>query len=92
MFKSLGGIIGKKAAGLNKKVQTSEKINLAFARFLEESFPEGKGMVFDLSSSNQNVIVQTPNKTVANELILKMADLARSFKEEGISPGQIVIR
>ena len=91
-FRSLSRTIEKRARDLTKGNENNNKLNRAFARFLAECFPEGGGLNFEISVSNGRITIQTPNKTVANELILKMSDLARVFKEENINSDQIIIR
>ena len=92
MFRSIGKVIENKKKGLAKNVNVQEGINRTFARFLAECFPEGGSLNFEINVSNSRITIQTPNKTVANELILKMSDLARVFKEENINSDQIIIR
>ena len=91
-FRSVSRTIEKRARDLTKGNENNNKLNRAFARFLAECFPEGGGLNFEISVSNGRITIQTPNKTVANELILKMSDLARVFREENINSDQIIIR
>ena len=91
-FRSLGRTIEKRVRDLTKGNENNNKLNRAFARFLAECFPEGGSLNFEINVSNSRITIQTPNKTVANELILKMSDLARVFREENINSDQIIIR
>lgn len=91
-FRSVGRTIEKKVRELTKGNENNNKLNRAFARFMAECFPEGRGLNFKISVLNGRITIQTSNKTVANELILKMADLARVFREENINSDQIIIR
>ena len=91
-FRSLGRTIEKRVRDLTKGNESNNKLNRAFARFLAECFPEGGGLNFEINVSNSRITIQTTNKTVANELILKMSDLARVFREENINSDQIIIR
>lgn len=91
-FRSVSRTIEKRARDLTKGNENNNKLNRAFARFLAECFPEGGILNFEVSFSNNRITIQTPNKTVANELILKMSDLARVFREENINSDQIIIR
>lgn len=92
MFRGIGGAIEKKIKGFSKDSESNDKLNRAFARFLAEFFPEGKNWSFDVSVLNSKITIQTSNKVVANELILKAGDLSRVFKEEKLSFDQIIIR
>ena len=91
-FRSVGRTIEKRARDLTKGNENNNKLNRAFARFLAECFPEGGGFNFEISILNSRITIQTLNKTVANELILKMAELTRIFREEKINSDQIIIR
>ena len=91
-FRSVSRTIEKRARDLIKGNENNNKLNRAFARFLAECFPEGGSLNFEINVSNSRITIQTPNKTVANELILKMSDLARVFREENINSDQIIIR
>lgn len=92
MFRNIDGAVERKKRDLVKGGEGEDKLNRAFTRFLDEYFPEGKNLDFQVSVSGNSIIIQSSNKTVANELILKMTDLSRVFKEERINPSQIVIR
>ena len=92
MFKDLAGAIERKKKNLIKGGEGGDNLNRAFTRFLDECFPEGKNLNFEVSALNNRIIIQASNKTVANELMLKISDLARIFREEKINPGQIIIR
>lgn len=92
MFRSIGGAIEKKVKGFARNSKANDKLNRAFARFLAECFPEGKSWEFDVSILNGKVTIQTSNKAVANELILKAGELSRIFKEEQLIFDQIIIR
>ena len=91
-FRSVGRTIEKRARDLTKGNENNNKLNRAFARFLAECFSEGGELNFEVNVLNGRITIQTPNKTVANELILKMSDLARVFREENINSDQIIIR
>lgn len=91
MFRSLGGTIEKKIKKLSKSSEVSEKLNRAFTRFLDECFTEGKNLDFEVSFLNTNIIIRTPNKAVANEILLKMTELSRILKEENIVSSQVII-
>jgi len=92
MFRSIGGTINRKIKGFTENSEINEKLNRAFARFLAECFPEGRDFDFKVTFLNNKITVQTSNKTVANELILKVGDLSRVFKEEKLNSDQIIIR
>lgn len=92
MFRGLTGAIERKKKGLIKGGEGEDKLNRAFTRFLDEYFPEGKGLGFEVSVLNNRVTIQAPNKTVANELIFRTRDLAKVFKEGEVGSDQIVIR
>ena len=92
MFRNIGGAIENKIKGFTKNSEANDKLNRAFARFLAECFPEGKSWGFDVSILNSKITIQTANKAVANELILKAGELSRIFKEEGLMFDQIIIR
>ncbi|MBI2064332.1 MAG: hypothetical protein HYT66_01310 [Candidatus Yanofskybacteria bacterium] len=92
MFRSIGGTISRKIKGFTENSEINEKLNRAFARFLAESFPEGRGLDFKVTFLNNKITIQTSNKTAANELILRVRDLSRVFKEEKLNSDQIIIR
>lgn len=92
MFRGIGGSIEKKIKGFAKNSEANDALSRAFARFLAESFPEGKSLGFDVSILNSKITIQTSNKAVANELILRAGELSRIFKEENLSFDQIIIR
>jgi hypothetical protein len=92
MFRSIGGRLEKLKKDLGKMDQENGKLNRAFTRFLDECFPEAKGLIFEVSISNDRVVIRTSNKAVANELILKISELSRILKEEDIRSEQIIIR
>ena len=92
MFRNIGGAIEKKVKGFAKSSEANDKLNRAFARFLAECFPEGKSLGFNVSILNSKITIQTSNKAVANELILKAGELSRIFKEEKLIFDQIIIR
>ena len=84
--------IEKKIRGFTKNGEANDKLNRAFARFLAESFPEGKNWSFDLGILNSKITIQASNKAVANELILRAGELSRVLKEEKLVFDQIIIR
>ena len=92
MFRSIGGTINRKIKGFTENSEINEKLNRAFARFLAECFPEGRYLDFKVTFLNNKITIQTSNKAVANELILKMTELARVFREENINSDQVIIR
>ncbi|MBI2068690.1 MAG: hypothetical protein HYT67_01110 [Candidatus Yanofskybacteria bacterium] len=92
MFRGIGGAIEKKVKGFAKNNEASDKLNRAFARFLAGYFPEGRNSGFKVDFLNNKVTIQTSNKTVANELILRIRDLTTVLKEENLNFDQIIIR
>ena len=92
MFRNIDWVVEKKRGAFTKNNKEDNNLNRAFTRFLDEYFPEGKGLGFEVGVMNGRVTIQSPNKTVANELILRMRDLAKVFKEGEVNSNQIVIR
>ncbi|MEX2090955.1 MAG: hypothetical protein WD989_02410 [Candidatus Paceibacterota bacterium] len=92
MFRSISDKIEKLKKNLSKFETENNSLNHAFSRFLNESFPEGKNLSFEVSIFNKIITIKTSSKIVANELIFKVSDLSRIFKEEKINSEQIVIR
>jgi len=72
----------------------NDKLNRAFTRFLDECFPEGKSFKYqaNYSMANNKIIIKTPNKIIANELILRIENLSRLLQEENISVQHIIIQ
>ena len=91
-FRNVRGAVEKRVRILTENSRSDYKLSRAFTRFLDECFTEGKGLAFQTSFVNNNIIIQAPNKTAANELILKTADLTRILKEEKIVCMRIIIR
>ncbi|MEK9194265.1 MAG: hypothetical protein AAB884_00440 [Patescibacteria group bacterium] len=92
MFRSIGSRVDKVKKNLAQADQAGNKLDRAFARFLAEYFPEGKGWGFKADILNNKVMIQTSNKTIANELILRIRELSAVLKEEKLNFDQIIIR
>jgi len=91
MFRNIGGAIEKKRKSITKSSELDYKLNRVFTRFLDECFPEVKNLSFDVSFSNTDIIIRTPSKVVANEILLKITELSRILKEEKIVSSQVII-
>lgn len=94
MFRSISNRIEKVKKNLAQTNQANDKLNRAFNRFLDACFPEGKNFKYQVSynAANNRIVIETPNKTIANELILKTSVLSRFLLEEKITAQQIIIR
>ena len=94
MFRGLSGIIEKREKSFVKVDEGGSKVNNAFVRFLDECFPEGKNFKYQISynAASNRIIIETLNKTIANELILKINNLPRFLQKESITVRQVVIR
>ena len=95
MFKDLGRVLDKKVNSLKKNQNKSNLTKNIFFLFLENEFGKDlDGFSFDLSygSKEDSLIITTNNKTIANELTLKLDKLNSFFRENQISLNQILIR
>ena len=94
MFRDLTGAIERRKKSLTKADEEIEKINRIFAGFITNFFPEARGIKFDLGYSVEKgaLTIQTPNKTVANELALRTRELSELLKGDKIYLKQVVIR
>ena len=94
MFRDLTGAIERRKKSVAKTGEETEKINRAFAGFIIKFFPEAESIRFDISYSAEKgaLTIQTPNKTVANELVLRTRELSELLKEDKIYPKQVIIR
>lgn len=94
MFRSIGKSIEKKKKDFTKNISVKENIDRAFARFLDECFPEGKNFKYRVgyNMANSRIVIDTPNKTIANEVTLKVGGFSRLLLEEKIAAQQIIIR
>lgn len=93
MFRNLNSIIEKKKEGFVKINNKNDKLNRVFTRFLEKYFPEGSVFKYQLSCDaiNNKIIIETPNKIIASELIMRIDNLSQLLKEEEILVRHIVI-
>jgi len=93
MFQGINNIVEKRKGSFIKADGKNDKLNRAFSRFLDEYFPEGKNFEYQASynATNNKITIITPNKTIANELILKINNLSRFLREENITARHIII-
>lgn len=94
MFRDLTGAIERRKKSVTRTGEETEKVNRAFAGFIAKFFPEAGSIRFDISYSVEKgaLTIQTPNKTVANELVLKTRELSEFLKEDKIHLKQVIIR
>lgn len=94
MFRSLGGTLEKRKRQLIKTDTKSNNITDVFNQFLEENFREYKDFFkwgVEYNPNDGRVIIKTESKVIANEISLKMEQLARLFKERNIKVSKIII-
>ena len=95
MFKSIGNTVDKKLAGLVKGGAMTIKIEKIFKEFIRDSFSEKSDYFkydLDYDIDSRRLVIRANNKSVANEIALKIRELSKLLKEEKISISNIVIK
>lgn len=94
MFRDINNIIEKRKGSFVRIKKGNDKLNRAFTRFLDKCFPEGKSFKYQVNYNvaNNKITIETPNKTIANEMILKINNLSEFLQEDNIIVRHIIIR
>ena len=95
MFKSLNVIIEKKKKLLIKSQDLSQGIKEEIKKFLIKEFGkdlEGFSFTLNYQAKDNSLTVTTSNKTLSNELAIRLGPLNYFLKDKGIKLNRILIR
>ncbi len=95
MFKSLNNSFERKKASLGKSLDKSQRIKKEVEIFLKNEFGEKlKGFSFLISYNpkDDSLIITAGNKTLANELTIRLVGLINLLKTKDIRLGKILVR
>lgn len=94
MFRPLGGVLKKREQELQAHQRGARSISHVISRILEEyELPNSvNGIRISHSESRREVIIDTPSKSMAHQLIMHSLEIKSLIKEEGFSITSLIIR
>ena len=95
MFKDLGNYLEKKKSLLSKSQNKNQEIKEGLRIFLENEFgPSIKGFSFIINYNQQDdtLTIGTENKVLANELVVRLADINDFLQNRKIKLTRVLIR
>lgn len=95
MFKDLNKLFDKKKAIINNTSDKSQEIKREVSIFLKTEFGdkiEGFSFIISYNSKDNNLIITSENKVLANELIIRLVALTDFLQSRNIRLSKILIR
>lgn len=95
MFKNLSNIIERKKKALIKKQDTTQDLNKEIKNFLINEFGknlEGYSFTLQYQTRDNSLLITTNNKTLSNELAIRLGSLNDLLKRKKINLSRILIR
>lgn len=95
MFKSISRTAKKRIDLFKNKIKRKNEINSSLEEFFDVFFAKEKDLfrkevIMDISGNN--LIINTPNKIVANELVMRSGELTRILKNKNLLFDRIIIK
>ena len=95
MFRNIGNYFDKKKIILDRDQNKKQNIKDSLRIFLEKEFGQtikGFSLIIDYDPQDNILTVKTDNKTLANEIAMRLADLHSFLQKEGIKLNRILVR
>lgn len=81
MFRNIQDRFARRLENIKNKTEAQAGLEKNIRSFLIKEFgPIGESLVFKASQENKKVHIQIPNKTAANEVVLRSGKLKESLK------------
>lgn len=94
MFQGIKNTLDKKKKSLTSRDSNQNNIQNIFNEFVDSSFPKSKDLMsfeLDYDLNSRRLIIKSNNKSVASEIALRVGDLNKILKREGVFLTNIVI-
>lgn len=95
MFKSISMIAKKRIDLFKNKIKQEDAAESALDEFLDIFFMKEKDLLrkeITMDISGNNLIINTSNKIIANELAMRSGELTRIFKNKNLLFDRIIVK
>ena len=95
MLKNIGNLLERKKKGLISSQNKKDQVALLVYEFLRNKFGEDlMGFQIDIAYNTQenSLVINTKNKTLANEITFLLDELANALKKDGVKLARILVR
>lgn len=95
MFKSISRIAKKRIDLFKNKIKQEDAAENSLDEFLDIFFAKEKDLLrkeITMNISGNNLIINTPNKIIANELAMRSGELTRILKNKNLLFNRIIVK
>lgn len=95
MFKSISRIAKKRIDLFKNKIKQEDAAESVLDEFLDIFFAKEKDLLrkeITMDISGNNLIINTPNKIIANELAMRSGELTRILKNKNLLFDRIIVK
>lgn len=93
MFKSIRGTLEQRQQSIGRQSNAADITQQAVLTFLQQTYSDSSARIsVRYQEADQTLIIVTPSKTLAGELLLHIPELRQHLVSQGVRAGRIIVR